>query len=393
MAFDRYISYQITDAGTTISVDLGNPVDVIAMRPSANPITMLANIVVNFTGTPLNGVSFFTSWAAGFVLNGNTFTINGQSLTEHEALFAGSFEWLYIDGAWAKQFSTSLRTSQALDAKVLTSGTVVLTSLASGTSANTIVCNGSGIPTYVAISGDITQTNAGVTAIGAGKIVNNQINASAAIAVTKLAPLTASKLVASNASGFLTSTTTGLLVNADVNAAAAIAVSKLAALTASQVVTTTAGGVLTTAATLSPTLGGTGQDFSASTGVVTISGGTVACGARTEVMHLEVSYDTGRVGDFKIYMPFAGTVTGIYGYVTKTTVGATAGTIVAKDNAGTTMTNGTITNTAGGDARGTAYNISPTTNNTFIATDVLTFTTATATAGAVQLSITFTRTT
>lgn len=75
-------------------------------------------------------------------------------------------------------------------------------------SAQILVGNGSNIATAVAMSGDITINNAGVTAIGAGVIVNADVNAAAAIAYSKL------NLV-------------GSIVNTDINASAAIAYSKL----------------------------------------------------------------------------------------------------------------------------------------------------------------------
>jgi hypothetical protein len=56
------------------------------------------------------------------------------------------------------------------------------------------------------------------------------------------------------------------------------------------------------------------------------------------------------------------------------------------------MTSGTITFTAS-DARGTAYTSTPSANNTFIAGDILTLTTAKVTAGGwARVSITYTRT-
>jgi hypothetical protein len=51
------------------------------------------------------------------------------------------------------------------------------------------------------MSGDITISNAGVTAIGSGVIVNADINASAEIAVSKLANGTARQLLQTNAAG------------------------------------------------------------------------------------------------------------------------------------------------------------------------------------------------
>jgi hypothetical protein len=44
------------------------------------------------------------------------------------------------------------------------------------------------VPTATALSGDVTVSNAGVTAIGSGVIVNADVNASAAIAGTKISP-------------------------------------------------------------------------------------------------------------------------------------------------------------------------------------------------------------
>lgn len=93
-----------------------------------------------------------------------------------------------------------------------------------------------------------------------------------------------------------------------------------------------------------------------------------------------VSFETGEVGDFKIKMDCAGTLNTVYAYCTKAIAATDNATIVCKNNGGTTMATGTITFTAS-DARGTAYTVTPSTNNTFIAGDLLTLTCAKATAG------------
>lgn len=67
-----------------------------------------------------------------------------------------------------------------------------------------MVGNGTAI-TSVAVSGDITLTNAGVTAIAAGVIVNADINASAAIAFSKLATLTSGNILVGSAGNVATS--------------------------------------------------------------------------------------------------------------------------------------------------------------------------------------------
>lgn len=71
-----------------------------------------------------------------------------------------------------------------------------------------LVGNASNVATGVAVTGDVTISNAGVTAIGSGVIVNADVNASAAIALTKLAATTASRALVSDGSGFITPSAT-----------------------------------------------------------------------------------------------------------------------------------------------------------------------------------------
>lgn len=72
------------------------------------------------------------------------------------------------------------------------------------TSAYVFVGNGSNVATGVAITGDISISNAGVVAISSGVIVNADINNSAAIAVSKLAAMSTNLVVATDGSGFVT---------------------------------------------------------------------------------------------------------------------------------------------------------------------------------------------
>lgn len=137
------------------------------------------------------------------------------------------------------------------------------------------VGNASNIATGVAPSGDITLTNAGVFGIAAGVIVNADVNASAAIAYSKLAALPSSQILVGSAGNVatavamtgdiaitntgVTSIQAGTIVNADVNAAAAIDFSKLAALTSTNILVGSAGNVATsTAVTGDITIGNTG---------------------------------------------------------------------------------------------------------------------------------------
>jgi hypothetical protein len=80
-------------------------------------------------------------------------------------------------------------------------------------SANIFVGNGSNIATGVAVSGDISIDNAGLTAISSGVIVNADINASAAIDLTKIASASPGYAVITGALSLITSTTTSVEIS------------------------------------------------------------------------------------------------------------------------------------------------------------------------------------
>jgi hypothetical protein len=98
------------------------------------------------------------------------------------------------------------------------------------TNSHIFVGNASNVAADVAMTGDIGITNAGVTSIQAGAIVNAQINAAAAIAYSKLnltGQVTNSDIYVSAGIAYSKLALSNSIVNADINAAAAIAYSKL----------------------------------------------------------------------------------------------------------------------------------------------------------------------
>lgn len=152
--------------------------------------------------------------------------------------------------------------SGTADRVVTNNGSGVMSELAL-TSGQIIVGSVGGVPTAVAVSGDLTLAASGDMQIASGAIVNADVNASAAIAHSKLATATPGQVLLGNGSSVVTATTisgdatvsgtgdlqisAGAVVNADINASAAIAFSKMAALTASKVAVTDGSGVVSTA--------------------------------------------------------------------------------------------------------------------------------------------------
>jgi len=77
-----------------------------------------------------------------------------------------------IDGG----ISVTQLANDAVETLKIKDKNVTLAKLEDGASAQIIVGNGSGVPTYVAVSGDITIANDGATTIGATKVVDSMVN-------------------------------------------------------------------------------------------------------------------------------------------------------------------------------------------------------------------------
>jgi hypothetical protein len=371
-------SQEITNAGGTFSYDATTwgGGDAILYLYVTSPVTLAADVAIVLTTPPYNGNTFKVLWSfdntVGIDLNGRTFSVdtfscsdymlyNHATVTITTNATGTTFRFFSLDpiddgigtsGNSIKDHSLDLvlKSDTVTRGSILISGVGdLLAAVDAKTNGNILIGDGTDLNS-VAQSGDVIFSTAGVSAIQAG-----------------------------------------VIVNADVNASAAITRSKLASGTADYVVKNSNTGVLSEEAQLATVRGGTGIDSSASTGFSKIAAGTWSVSSIAVDRDLDVSWETGEVGDFKIQMGFAGTLVEIYEYVTKTLV-TVGGTITPKNNAGTTMGSGTITHAAA-DPRGTTNTATPTTNNTFVAGDILTFTTATATAGKAHLSLKFTRNT
>lgn len=171
-----------------------------------------------------------------------------------------------------------------VDADINTGAQIAHSKLANLASGQLLIGSAGSVPTATALSGDVTVNSSGVTAITAGSIVNADINASAAIAFSKMEAMTTGQVliggagsvatpvtltgdVTVNSSG-VTAISSGSIVNADISGSAAIGFSKLQSLGSGQILVGDAGSV-PTAVTMS------GDVTIANTGSTTISAGAV----------------------------------------------------------------------------------------------------------------------
>ena len=88
--------------------------------------------------------------------------------------------------------STMIANATIVNADINASAAIAFSKLAALTSAQILVGNGSNVATAVAVTGDVAISNAGVTSIAAGAIVDADISGSAAITGSKIATGTTS---------------------------------------------------------------------------------------------------------------------------------------------------------------------------------------------------------
>ena len=184
----------LTGGGTSGDVTL-NVVGGTGITANANDIA-IDSTVATLTGTQ----TFTNKTLTSAVLNG---TISGTSIKDEDDMTSDSASHLatqqsikaYVDS----QVATANELSELTDTNITSPADGALLFYDTGTSK--WIDN--------VVSGDITIADTGVAAIGSGVIVNDDVNASAGIAYSKLS--------LSNS-----------IVNADINSSAAIADSKLA---------------------------------------------------------------------------------------------------------------------------------------------------------------------
>jgi hypothetical protein len=120
--------------------------------------------------------------------------------------------------------STMIADNTIVNSDINTSAGINFSKLESMAPARVLLGNGSSVPTATVISGDVSVSNSGVVTIGSGAVTSGKI-------------------------------ADDTIVDADINTGAAITLSKLAALSASKALISSAGGVITPSAVTSTELG------------------------------------------------------------------------------------------------------------------------------------------
>jgi hypothetical protein len=215
-----------TDSSFTLTHNFNTRDVVVTARNAASPYEVI-NVRWEAETTNTVLVDFSSAPSSNSVRVGVYATISGGVVTSFDDLSdititsVATGDFLKWNGtAWVNQSgvvntsdtgtvtSTMIANGTILNADINASAAIELSKLATSTAGNIIVYNSSGVPTSVAETGDVTISDTGVTSITSNVIVNADINTAAAIAHSKLANATAGQiLLGTTTTGVVTATT------------------------------------------------------------------------------------------------------------------------------------------------------------------------------------------
>ena len=219
-----------TDKGKLLEFSNAGSINLTIPTNASVPFEIGDRVDVLLTATG----SLVIAGASGVTVNaeGGITTISSQ-WTRVTLIKRATNDWVITGGSGEIQ-TTEIEDGAITSAKILdgtimnvdinASAAIALSKLANATAGQVLLgTTTTGVVTATTVSGDVTITGAGVTAIGSGVIVDADVNASAAIALSKLATgaLPTAITVAS------ANIVDGTIVNTDVNASAAIDKTKI----------------------------------------------------------------------------------------------------------------------------------------------------------------------
>lgn len=146
--------------------------------PSATP----AGTGLYYTGNTLNvglgaGIVELPSDEVGIDHDSEGLILSLDGSTTTPSTDTGAKLRMLLDGSTLSKSGTGLKVGldSLTNAEINANADIALTKLASGASAQVIVANPSGVPSYVDMVGDVTISNTGTTTIGADKVLNSML--------------------------------------------------------------------------------------------------------------------------------------------------------------------------------------------------------------------------
>jgi len=122
-----------------------------------------------FAGLTINGPSIVFEGATADSFE-TTLTVADPTTSDKTVTIPNTTGTLITTGDTGTVTSTMIADSTIVNGDISASAAIALSKLASGTSGQIVVANASGVPTYTTVSGDITISDTGVAAIAANSV-------------------------------------------------------------------------------------------------------------------------------------------------------------------------------------------------------------------------------
>jgi len=262
-------SWTLVDVSTTVAA--ANSAAIIEFIPAGDIVATNVQSAIEELDDEKLSITGGTITGNLEIGAGGSLTFEGSSADAHETTitvvnptadrtitFPNATGTVITTGDTGSVTSAMLLDGTILDADINASAAIAYSKLAALTSANILVGSSGNVATVTAVTGDISISNTGVTAIGSDVIIDADIKSDAAISYSKLAALANANILVGSSAGVatvrpvtgdisigntgVTAISSGVIIDADINASAAIVDTKLAQIT-------TAGKVANSATT------------------------------------------------------------------------------------------------------------------------------------------------
>lgn len=204
---------------TTVQARFQLRADTAANWTSVNPVllnnefgleTDTKKLKVGNGSTAWNSLAYFPTIVSGGTVLGNleigttgTLTFEGSTADGFETTLAVANPTADRTITLPNQSGNVIVSGNAsiVNADISASAAIAFSKLASMTAGYVLIGNASNVPTVTQVTGDVTISSSGVTSIASGVIVDADVSASAEIAVSKLADGAARQLLQTDAAG------------------------------------------------------------------------------------------------------------------------------------------------------------------------------------------------
>lgn len=212
----------LTTGGTPIDILVGTANEPNSLSPRYRVTGTQTLSVGNFTivpsGTPYTDETVEILWEASATLSGNTIAVFGVTIPAGWEILNWASKHIYNGSVWVTYLTPDFETAGVVLTDDIANEAVTVDKMADLARGHILVGNSSTRPVavdfnnsgYIGIgdgtdynsvaqSGDVIFGNTGVSAIQAGVIINADVNASAAIAHSKLAAMTSGYVLVGSA--------------------------------------------------------------------------------------------------------------------------------------------------------------------------------------------------